>query len=258
MLLLPTSAYSQAVQVTAPEEVYEGQSFVVQYELVSLDPIQRKIDLIGSGNFEQLGNPQFGYSYPSLFWGSDYYRMRVSYSLKSKIDGTIDLPQAVFYVLDQPISSAAKKIKINKLLEREEVTSFVKLEPSRSVVRVGDTLTVNYKFYTTKPIERVLDISTEPITDFYYQDLTPRRVVYTQEEIDGTIYNVYTIRKLLLQSLRQGEREFGKGKLEVEFAYPTGVKRKNHRGQLYEEYLREAQSFKIEPLTITVRNMMVI
>lgn len=249
---------AQEIRTHAPEEVLEKEEFKIDYEIISSTPIQEIPNLVSTKDFELTSQPQLQRSYPSPFWGNRYYTLQVSCTYRPKKVGDLKLPQIELITDGHKLTSEKRTIYVRKLPEMGKVDCFVEVSASKSQVNIGDTLTVSYKLYTTKEVSNILGITIPGLRNFQYQDLSPRRVHFTEETINGVDYKVYEIRKYVLRSTNLGRKTLGEGSIELEYTYPTGRVRTDAWGRTFEEQLREKKSCTIGEISILVHDMIAI
>ena len=249
------TVFSQEIQVTAPDEVLEGEIFEVQYEVFSNFPMRENPELEENKNFELVGKPSMRYINPSPFWGRDYHTLQLNCKFKAKKTGKINLPQIRILIEGQKISSDKVELFVQKLPKIEDVKCFVELESTKKVAKVGDTLTLTYKLYSTREISGAIRFNTPPLTGFNLQDMTPSKQSFTEEKIKGITYKVYIVRKLMLQPTHIGTRELGDGVVEVGYSYPTGRIIRDRWGRQYEEQYEDVKECAIGSLQLRVHDM---
>lgn len=247
--------FSQEIQVSAPQEVLEGEVFQVQYEVFSYRPLRENPRMLDDKDFELVGDPDTRYLHPSPFWGRDYYTLRLTCNFKAKKKGKLKLPRIEIVADGEKISSEKREILVRELPNIDDVKCFVEVSQTKRSVKVGDTLTVTYKLYSTKDIAGISRFDTPQLSGFNMQDMTPRRLSASEEEIDGVRYKVYIIRQLLLQPTRVGTREFPAGTIDVEYNYPTGRIGRDRWGRRYEEQLRDTKECEVDAIVIRVHDM---
>lgn len=256
---LPFSVVSsQEIRVSAPDEVLEGETFQIQYEVLSYNPLREMPELGDTKNFEIVGEPMVRSASPSLFWGQDYYTFRFLYNLKARKSGDLKLPRLEIVVKGKKILSEDAKISVVKLPEREDVDCFVEVETSSGSVKIGSTLTMTYKLYTTKELTSAPRILLPRFGGFNIEDATPRTLGAVMEKKGGKEYYVYIIRKLVLQPMQLGEREIPGGTVELNYNYPTGRVTRDSWGRAYEEQIQDIKTCNVEATTIRVHNMSAI
>lgn len=248
----------QEIRTSAPDEVLGQETFTVEYQVISLTPINDLPTLVAAKDYDLLAEPQLSKTYPSPFWGDRYYTLKISCVFKAKKTGKLALPRIELMVEGQKMTSKKGTILVRELPEMGDVKCFVRVESSKKQVNLGDTLTVTYKLYTTKEVSNLLNMNTSGFQGFQYQDITPRRVKYSEEVYEGETYKVYIIRKYLLQARSLGRKELGSGSVELEYTYPTGRVRTDSWGRAYEEQLRETKSCEVEALSVLVHDMLAI
>lgn len=258
-ILLPAFSLSaQEIRTEAPDEVLENEAFQIDYEVISADPIEEMPSLVAAKDFDLLGEPQLKKTYPSQFWGDKYYTLRITCTFKAKKKGKLNLPRIELVSDGQKLTSQKRNIFVRELPEMGNVQCFVEVSASKSSVNVGDTLTVSYKLYSTKEVSNILRLEIPGLRNFQYQDLSPRRITFTEEKVDGIDYKVYEIRRYVLRSTQLGRHTLGEGLVELEYTYPTGRERVDGWGRRFEEQLRETKKCTIGEISVLVHDMIAI
>lgn len=258
------SAYSQEIRVILPEEVLEGEVFQIQYEIFSDYPLQETPELEEKKAFELVTKPTIRKFNPSLFNGQNYYTLILNCLFRTKKAGKVEIPKISIQVNGKKISSHKGFITVLELPKKEDVKCFVELDASKTLVKLGDTLSLTYKLYTTreigakKNINRIIKFNTPNLTGFNIQDMTPYQQNYTLEKIKGIDYKVYVIRKLMLQPTHIGTRELGGGYIEVEYEYSTGRITRDQWGRQFDEQYKEVKECPINSLELRVHNMVTL
>lgn len=248
----------QEIRTSAPDEVLDQELFQIKYQIISADPIREMPKLVATKDFELTSEPQLARTYPSPFWGEKYYTLTIACTFRSKKTGKLPLPQIELVADGQKMRSKKGDILVRNFPEMGDVRCFVEATASKSQVSVGDTLTLSYKLYSTKEVANILSVNIPGLRNFEYQDLSPRRIGFVEERINGVDYKVYEIRKYIIRPRSLGQKALGEGTIEIEYTYPTGRTRADARGRVYEEQLRETKSCAIENLTIQVHDMTAI
>lgn len=256
LMLLPLAA--QEIEVNAPDEVLDSETFQIQYQIYSRNPIQKMPSLLDAKDYEQLREPQVQQSRPSPFWGRNYYTLSLVYTLKAKKTGKLRLPRIEVLLENRKLTSEEGVIHVLKTPKMEDIDCFVKTTTTRQTITIGDTLLLEYKLYSSKEISRVLDMEITRSRSFDYHNITPSISAYTEEKIDGKIYKVYTIGRYILEGKSIGLINFPESEVHIEYTYPTGRMKKDAWGRVYKEQLREVRTCLVDPFTLRVHNMIMI
>lgn len=256
LLLLPLTA--QEIEVNAPDEVLESETFQIQYQIYSRNAVQKMPSLIDAKDYDLLREPQVQQSRPSPFWGRDYYTLSIAYTLKAKKTGKLKLPKIEVVFGDKKFTSEEGVIHVLKTPKMEDVDCFVKATTTKQTMTIGDTLLLEYKLYSTKEISRVLNMEITRSLSFNYHNITPSISEYSEEKMNGKVYKVYTIGRYILEGRSIGVINFPESEVHIEYTYPTGRTKKDAWGRVYKEQLREVKTCLVEPLTLRVHNMTII
>ncbi|MFK7775450.1 MAG: BatD family protein [Saprospiraceae bacterium] len=198
--------YSAKSQVTFTAEadakrIVEGQYFSVTFTLTNGSWTQFKPPVWRG--FNQVGNPSQRQS-STLEDGKGTTSYSVIYNVKAKKPGQYTIGSATAVVNGKEIKTKPFPIEVvkGKKLAPGEVDTqndfFVLVEPSTTVARIGQQITVDYKLYTKVNIESY-DMGEDPeYNGFFAQDI--RRFSYRtmQEEIDGEMYATKVFKRVAL------------------------------------------------------------
>lgn len=260
MLLFPivsaTLAQSVKISIKAPESVMTGEHFRVDYIIESDIEVKEPVILKNIEGFKILYGPSVSNSAAVSFnKGSreTIFRSSSTYYLEAEKAGNFTIPKTEIKVGGKKYKSDSHKIEVRSVdVMTEDIDAFIKTVVSRSVVLPSDTLTLTYKLYTTRDIDRIRNSEFPPIRDFYYDNITPRRQQFNEEEIDGRTYKVVDIRTLILQPKAEGWFEISEGTVSVEYLTPTGKQMRDIWGDIYEETIRTVKELKVDAVEIKV------
>lgn len=264
LLFLPflmASAQQIKVTIQAPESVVVGKEFKVHYLVESDKVIKEPIVIKNMSGFEIVYGPSFSTSSSVQFKEGkreQVFTASSAYVLRAEEKGTFTLPRGEVVVDGKRYRSKEVKVGVKTIEDLVNVEAFVKVIPSRTKVSDSDTLTVTYKLYTTKEIKRLADVDLPIGNSFFVSDLTRSRQSFSEETIDGKVFQVVILRKLLLQPKREGVLSLPEGSINVEYVFPTGGKIRDAWGDVYEEYESVKKKLDVESVVIRVQNLIAI
>ncbi len=254
----PSVVFGKDVKITveAPQSVWQNERFDLIYTLEYEDDLDALPELGKVEGFEVLYGPRVSRSYSRSFNNNKpqiTYHLKMRYVVQATKDGKYNLPVLEAVSGGKKHKSKKQEIGVKSLSDTsQDQVAFVKTIISKTSVRPTDTLTVTYRLYTTMNVERIISMDTPNMTGFYVSDMSRRRQYIAEEEIDGKKYKVVDIQKLLLQPRREGVFEIPEGSVELEFSIPTGNKVRNFWGEIYDETISKAASFKLDSFTLRV------
>lgn len=153
--------------------------------------------------FNQVGNPSQRQS-STIVNGKGTTSYSVVYNVKAKKPGQYTIGSATAKVNGKLLKTKPFSIEVVKKKDLPAGTVdagnefFVQVEPSTTVARIGQQITVDYKLYTKVNIESY-DMGEDPeYNGFFAQDI--RRFSYRtmQEEIDGEMYATKVFKRVAL------------------------------------------------------------
>lgn len=255
------------IVINAPETVYEGQQFKVNYVIESDTEIREAVIIKNMEGFDILYGPAISTSLTTRFEEgkrtTSYYSTS-TYVLEAKKEGKYTLPKAEVKINGNKYKSENFKIEVKKLDAAEvleslaDIDAFIKVIPSKKRVGTTDTLTLTYRLYTTKEIERIVRTDFPLIRGFYATNITNPRQLFTEEVINGKTYKTANLRELILQPQADGVITIPEGSITVLYTMPTGRKLRDMWGDTYEEKLTEEKVLTIESVTISVLDLQAI
>lgn len=267
VLFLVASLFVEAqdikVIVKAPQSVLVGQEFKVTYTVENAggkakDPIIFK----NMADLEVIYGPSFSTSSSTTFDKGkrvENNSATTTYVVKASQKGKITLPQGQVVIDGKRYRSQSLKIEAKDAVSMaKDVNAFIKVLPSRTKVGESDTLTVTYKLYTTHDITQVIDSDFPPLRDFFVSSRLDSRQFFTEETIDGTLYKVVEIRKLLLQPKKEGVLTIPEGSVTLLYSFPTGKRVNDIWGDTYQEQESIEKEVKAEAVIIRVQNLIAI
>lgn len=259
MLLLPimsvTLAQRVKISIKAPESVMTGEHFRLDYVIESDIEVKEPVILKNIEGFKILYGPSVSNSAAINFnkgKRETVHRSSSTYYLEAEKAGDFTIPQAEIKIGGKKYKSDTHKIEVRSVeVMTEDIDAFIKTIVSKSAVLPSDTLTLTYRLYTTRDIDRVRNSEFPPIKGFYYDNITPRRQQFEEEEIDGRIYKVVDVRVLILQPKGEGTFVIPEGAVSVEYLTPTGKRMRDIWGDIYEETIRTVKELKVDAVQIS-------
>lgn len=253
---------SVKVNVKAPETVFIGEQFRVDYIVESDNDIREPVIIKNMEGFTILYGPSVSSTRAVRFNNGKrvtVYMTTSSYYLEASKDGKYTLPRAEITVNSKKYKAESVKVEVKSPKEvADEVDAFVKTTVSRTNVNLSDTLTLTYKLYTTKEIKRIISADFPVAKDFYTTNITRSRQTFTDEVVNGKTYKVVELRRLMLQPRNQGQMTIPEGQISVEYSTPTGRRVRDMWGDVYDETIRSEKSLMIEPVIIRVQDLKAI
>lgn len=263
--VLPLLAQEVGVSITAPREVTVGQQFRISYLVKNNKEVKESIIIKNMDGFEILYGPSLSTSNSTTIKGgkrSELYVATTTYYLKALKKGKYTLPRGEATINGKKYKSEAFKIEVKDVAELadeiEDVDAFIRVIPSRTSVNLTDTLTLTYKLYTSRAISRIVDTDFPQVEGFYSSNITRARQYFADEEVDGKLYKVVELRKLLLQPKKIGLMTVPEGSVTVQYVAPTGRRVRDIWGDAYEETISSNKTLKMEPVTIRVQDLKAI
>lgn len=255
-------AQENKVTIQAPDAVTVGEQFKIAYVVESNEEIKTPVIIKNMNGFEIVYGPSFSNSSSTIF--KEGKRVRTysavsTYIVKALKKGKYTLPRGEVVIDGKRYKSDNFSIEVKNIGEMakeiENVDAFVRVIPSRSSVNLEDTLTVTYKLYASREISRILDTEFPYIEDFYASNVSGRRQNFSEEKIEGKVYKVVEIRRLLLQPKKIGVMTIPEGSITIQFSAPTGRKVRDIWGDVYDETATSEKTLQMESVTIRVQNL---
>lgn len=261
------------VKVDAPKSVSQGEQFRVYYVLkcgreVKIDDFALSGDFKG---FTLMKEPSTSTNFSNITISgvqTTEYTIYKSYHLQADKYGKYTLPEATFTVGDKKYKSTKQKIEVTKAdnkkqdksdkakkdikkkVKVEKVDAFVKTILSKTTVSPSDTLTLTYRLYTTYKPDKMKWASIPSMSDFYSSEIRLTEQEYTTEKIKGKTYNVFDLRKYILQPRGEGSKTITQGEITLLFETPTGRKISNFWGETYDEMDTEEKPVNLDPASV--------
>ncbi|MBF0649832.1 BatD family protein [Dysgonomonas sp. GY75] len=253
---------SVKVNVKAPETVFIGEQFRVDYVVESDNDIREPVIIKNMEGFTILYGPSVSSTRAVRFNNGKritIYTTTSSYYLEASREGKYTLPRAEITVNSKKYKAESVKVEVKSPKDvADEVDAFVKTTVSRTNVSLSDTLTLTYRLYTTKEIKRIISADFPVVKDFYTTNITRSRQTFTDEVVNGKTYKVVELRRLILQPRNQGQMTIPEGQISVEYSTPTGRRVRDMWGDVYDETIRSEKSLMIEPVIIRVQDLKAI
>ena len=228
LLFFTSLAYAQNVEfkASAPSVVAVGEQFKLEYTLNKEGDNLKVPTLEG---FDLLMGPSVGQSfYSSNINGKMTQNVTFSYTyiLEGTKKGTFQIPGATVIIDGKEYTSNALKIEgvegsrnsngnqaaTNRPVQPDANATvndnnlFVKVEVSRRSLYMGESLMATIKVYTKVDLVNLGRTKFPDFNGFLAEEVpTPQRIELVREAVDGQIYNVGTIRKVLLYPQHTGE-----------------------------------------------------
>ena len=239
-----------------------GEQILIQYK------IGTKGANFKSPNFKGLRvvsgpNPSTQSSY-SFVNGKSQNNSSTTYSfyLKAVKEGTFTISPATITVKGKKIQSKPYTLKVVKGSEKNKAQQkslannlFIKVEVSKRNIVVGEQILVSYKLLTRLELHNTELSSLPALNGFWAKDLEASSR-FKREVIDGTPYNVATIKKSILTAQKSGKLIIDPMELKCSIRIQ---KKRNNRDpfanffgggyNIQEEYINS------KPITITVADL---
>ena len=239
-----------------------GEQILIQYK------IGTKGANFKSPNFKGLRvvsgpNPSTQSSY-SFVNGKSQNNSSTTYSfyLKAVKEGTFTISPATITVKGKKIQSKPYTLKVvkgskkNKAQQKSLANNlFIKVEVSKRNIVVGEQILVSYKLLTRVDLHNTELSSLPALNGFWAKDLEASSR-FKREVIDGTPYNVATIKKSILTAQKSGKLIIDPMELKCSIRIQ---KKRNNRDpfanffgggyNIQEEYINS------KPITITVADL---
>lgn len=265
ILCISATGQETKVSIKAPETVTIGEQFKVSYIVESDKEVREPVIIKNMPGFEIIYGPSVSNSSSTTFQNGkriQSYTVTSTYILKAEQKGSYSLPRAEVSIDNKKYKPDNFKITVKS---KEDIASaidnidaFIKVSVSRNSINLSDTVTITYRLYSTEEIRKIVSTDFPAINDFYSSNITRRRQNFTEKEIEGKVYKVVEIRKLLLQPRRLGEINIPEGSVTVQYSKPTGRKIRDIWGDVYDEVLTNNKVLKIDPVTIRVQDLKAI
>lgn len=258
-------AQGNKVTLQAPEAVTVGEQFKIAYVVESSKKVRESVIIKNMNGFEIVYGPSLSTSASTVFEEGkrkQTYTATSTYIVKALKKGKYTLPRGEVVIDGKRYKSDNVNVEVKDIgelaKEIDNVEAFVRVIASRTSVSLEDTLTVTYKLYTSREISQILGTDFPHIEDFYASNISDRRQNFSEEEVDGKVYKVVEIRKLLLQPKTIGVMVIPEGSIALQYSIPTGRKVRDIWGDVFDEVATSERTLKIESVTIRVQNLLSI
>lgn len=259
---ISVSAQENKVTIQAPEAVTVGEQFRIAYVVESNKEVKQSVVIKNMNGFEIVYGPSLSTSLSTVFKDGkrvQAYSATSTYIVKALKKGKYTLPRGEVVIDGKRYKSENFDIEVKDIGEMakeiDNVNAFIKVTVSRVRVSPTDTLTVTYKLYTDREISRIVDTDFPYIENFYAVNISGKLQRFSEEEVDGKVYKVAEIRKLLLQPKTIGVMTIPEGSVTVLYSAPTGRRVRDVWGDVYDETATNEKKLQIEPVTILVQNL---
>jgi len=285
--LFGVDSFSQDIKlsINAPETVSVGERFRVNYIIESDKEVNEPVVFKKMEGFDILYGPAVSTSSSISFKEGKriaVYSSTSGYHLMASKAGKYALPRAEVTIDGKKYKSETFKIEVKdgeteqsqsraqsqsrsqsqsqsqKQQTPEDIDAFIRTIVSKTSVNLSDTLMITYRLYTTHNISRILRSDFPMATGFYSSNMTRSRQTFSEEEINGKLYKVVDLRKLILQPHDIGRKTIPEGQIIVEYATPTGRRVRDFWGDVYEETVKTEKTLTIEPAIISVQDLKAI
>jgi hypothetical protein len=211
-LLCSAILNAQILKVAADKNpAIVGEQILIQYT------INTKGDNFKSPNFKGLRvlsgpNPSTQSSY-SFVNGKSQNTSSTTYSfyLKAIKEGTYNISPASITVQGEKIQSKRYSLKVVKGSEKNKAQQkslannlFIKVETSKRNIVVGEQILVTYKLFTKVDLHNT-ELSSLPALNGFWAKELEASSRFKRDVIDGTSYNVATIKKSVLTAQKSGD-----------------------------------------------------
>lgn len=256
------SGQNVKINIKAPETVFVGEQFRVDYIVESENDVREPIIIKNMESFSILHGPSVASSAMVGFKGGKRlmtYTTTSTYYLEAEKEGKYTLPRTEITYQGKKYKSEIFKLEVRlPKKEADEVDAFVKTIVSRSSVNLSDTLMLTYRLYTTKDIERLNNADFPELRGFYSTNITRSRQSFKDETINGKTYKVIDLRILILQPQQIGQITIPEGRISVGYSTPTGRKVRDMWGDVYNETIRSDKTLNIDSVVIRVQDLKAI
>lgn len=265
LLLVTSVAFGQEVkiEVKAPESVLVGEQFRVDYVIQSDSEVDEVVMVRNMEGFTILYGPSVSNSSSIQFKKGKrvvtYTSTSTYYLEAASKEGKYTIPKAEITFKGKKYKSNTFSIEIKSVKDAVgEIDAFVRTVISKPSVNLSDTVMLTYRLYTTKEINRIISTDFPTIDGFYSSNVTRSRQTFTEETIDGKVYKVADLRRLILQPQKIGQVTIPEGQIMVEYATPTGKKVRDMWGDVYNETLRSEKTLTIDSVIIRITDLKAI
>lgn len=230
---LHLNAQDVEFSATAPRVVEMGEQFRVSY---ALNAKGKDFKEPAFENFRVLSGPNVSSS-SSVQIINGQMSQSVSYTytfiVMAASEGTFTIPGASVNVKGKSYQSNSLTVEVVKGSQQAQSAGdatnnnvnkpqsakgkvFVTVEVNKKNLYQGENLVAEIKVYTQLDLAGFDEVKFPPFTGFWSQDMeTPQQIQLHRENVNGQIYNVGLIKKVLLFPQRSGEIEIDPFELTV-------------------------------------------
>lgn len=262
LLLFSSITFAQniKVRIEAPEEVWTGDKFRIVYVVESDDEGYGDFSVGDFKGLDILAGPTQSLRYSASRVGGERkvrYIRNIEYIVVGNKAGKHTLPKGEYTYGGKKYKSETVALRVKSFEQiKKEKEAFIRTIISRDNVSPGDTLVLTYRLYTTMNFRQIIKTDYPSVSkDFYSNNWSRSRQAIQQETIDGKLYNIIDLRRLVLQPRTIGIKEVPSGSVTIEFGISTGKKVRDFFGDTYEEIIKEVQSVPIEGVKVRVQQL---
>lgn len=279
LLFFTSIAYAQQVEfkASAPSVVAVGEEFKLVY---TLNQEGKNLQLPTLDGFDQVMGPAVGQSsYFSNVNGKQTQSVTFSYTyvLEGLKEGNYEIPEATVSVGGKEYKSNRLKIQVvkgngnagsnnsssgNRAAQPDATAAvnennlFVKVELSRRSLYMGESLMATIKVYTKVDLVNFGRTKFPDFNGFLAEDVPiPQRIELVREAVDGQIYNVGVIRKMLLYPQHTGEITIEPFELECIVRQRLANSGRNFFDEFFGNYKDVRAMRRSKPVTVTVKEL---
>lgn len=278
LLFFTSLAYAQNVEfkASAPSVVAVGEQFKLEYTL-NREGSNLKVPTLEG--FDLLMGPSVGQSFYSSSFGNKTTQsvtFSYTYVLEGTKKGTFHIPGATVIVDGKKYTSNALKIEVvkgssntngsqaanNRSVQPDanatvnDKNLFVKVEVNRHSLYIGESLTATIKVYAKVDLVNLGRTRYPDFNGFLAEEVpTPQRIELVREAVNGQIYNVGTIRKVLLYPQHTGKITIEPFELECIVRQRLANGGRNFFDEFFGNYKDVRAMRRSKPLTIQVKEL---
>lgn len=271
-LLITSASYAEEVKFTAsaPRVVEVGEQFQLIY---TVNQKAKDIQLPALDGFRDLvGRPSVATSSSTQYingkWSSAT-KYTYTYVLLAEKEGKFTINPAKIKVKDYEFTSNSLNIEVVKASEKKQnqknqaqpsaskitqANLFVKVDVDRKSVYMGEHVVATIKVYTRLNIAGFGDSKFPSFKGFLSQEIpTPGQISLERENVNGTIYNVGVIRKLILFPQHTGNITIDPFELECIIRQRKSSGNRGFFDDFFDNYQDIRVPRKSKPVTIRVK-----
>jgi hypothetical protein len=190
--ILPLKIFGQQIDVYAPNEVAQNETFEVKYEVKNVDDISGLV--VGSFLPLQVVSGPMRSSSISIINGVKSSSFSLSYRLISREAGSFFIPSSSMTIRSKKLTSPVKKIlvKVEKKTDRDAQSKdlFIKAEllPSRDIY-LGEQAILRYELYYKGDVSLGDALSGPDLSNFSIKHQSFQNMARTVKVLNGVEYN---------------------------------------------------------------------